>query len=178
MFLEKNGVLGIGYGVSERFRQLNGGLTLLMDYKFLEYAQKLAYKEVSFGMDGNLYGFDLNPGLIQYKIKIGFFPIPSKKTFWVNTFITKLKKIKGVKIYNEKGEGIISFNLDNLHAHDVASLMDDYGICIRAGHHCAMPLMNKLGLTGTCRISFSFYNTFEEIDVFINALKEIIGVIQ
>jgi hypothetical protein len=95
LFLEKNNVLGIGYGVAERFEELNGGLTLLMDYKFMEYAQNLGYEEVSFGQDGNLYGFDLNPGLIQYKVKIGFSPIPSKKTFWVNTFLTKLKNIKG-----------------------------------------------------------------------------------
>lgn len=95
LFLEKNGVLGIGYGVANRYEELNGGLTLLIDFKFLEHAQKLGYKEVSFGQDGNLYGFDLNPGLIQYKTKIGFSPIPSKKSIWVNTFITKLKKIKG-----------------------------------------------------------------------------------
>lgn len=95
LIIEKNGVLGIGYGVGQRFSELNGGLTLLMDYKFLEYAQRLDYSEVSFGQDENMYGYDLNPGLIQYKTKIGFSPIPSKKTFWVNTFITKLKKIKG-----------------------------------------------------------------------------------
>jgi len=115
---------------------------------------------------------------IRYLEELGLNNIYERENELNENMIEKLKKIKGVKIYNEKGEGIISFNLDNLHAHDVASLMDDYGICIRAGHHCAMPLMNKLGLTGTCRISFSFYNTFEEIDVFINALKEIIGVIQ
>ncbi|MFZ3301258.1 MAG: hypothetical protein WA152_00920 [Microgenomates group bacterium] len=95
LFLEKNKILGIGYGVSERFNELNGGLTLLMDYKFLEYAQGLGYGEASFGQDGNLYGYDLNPGLIQYKTKIGFSPVPSKKSIWVNTFMTKLKKIKG-----------------------------------------------------------------------------------
>lgn len=94
LFLEKNNILGIGYGIGERIEELTGGLTLLMDYTFLEYAQKSGYEEVSFGQDGNLYGSDLNPGLILYKAKIGFSPIPAKKTFWVNSFIMKHKKFK------------------------------------------------------------------------------------
>lgn len=114
---------------------------------------------------------------IKYLDKLGLNNIYEREKELGKNMVEKLKKIKGVKIYNESGEGIISFNIDNIHSHDVASLISDYGICIRAGHHCAMPLMNKLGLTGACRVSLSFYNTIEEIDIFIEALKEIIGVL-
>lgn len=93
----------------------------------------------------------------------------------LNYALEKMKKIPGVVIYNsgiKNSSGIISFNIDKIHAHDVASIMNDYGVCIRGGHHCAMPLMNKLGITGTGRASFYFYNTFEDVDVFIQALKK------
>ena len=89
----------------------------------------------------------------------------------------KIKGIKGIKIYNPGlggSLGILSFNINNIHPHDVASIMNDYGIAIRAGHNCAMPLMNVLGLqNGVSRISFYFYNTFEDIDKFAEVLEKI-----
>lgn len=93
--------------------------------------------------------------------------------------IEKLSEISDLEIYTpKKYSGIISFNLNNIHPHDTASMLDNYGITIRAGHHCTMPLMDKLGLIGkgkggTCRASFSVYNTFEDIDAFAEALKKI-----
>jgi len=114
---------------------------------------------------------------IKYLEKIGLNNIYEREKELYEYTIEKLKKIDRIEIYNEKGEGIISFNLKNTHAHDVASLMDDYAICIRGGHHCAMPLMNKLGVPGTCRVSLSFYNTFEDIDSFIDALKKVEAVL-
>lgn len=87
-------ILQIGYGVSKKVAELTGGLMLQMDYSFLEFAKAQGVGEVSFGQDTNLYGTDLSAGLILYKTKIGFMPVPSKKTFWVTTYITKMKKIK------------------------------------------------------------------------------------
>ena len=83
---------------------------------------------------------------------------------------------KNIKIYNagvKHNTGILSFNIDHVHAHDVASLMDDEAICIRGGHHCAMPLMESLGITGTARASFFFYNTYSEVDAFLKGLKKV-----
>ena len=71
--------------------------------------------------------------------------------------------------------GVISFNIKGVHAHDVATILDEQGIAIRAGHHCAGPLMERLGVPATCRVSFGMYNTVEEIDMLITALKEIIS---
>src|SRR3989344_3290189 len=172
--------IGVLYGKKELLRKMSpfnfgGDMVDIVEYNSASWKEPPAKFEAG---TPNLAGAVGLMEAIRYLEELGLNNIYERENELNENMIEKLKKIKGVKIYNEKGEGIISFNLDNLHAHDVASLMDDYGICIRAGHHCAMPLMNKLGLTGTCRISFSFYNTFEEIDVFINALKEIIGVIQ
>ena len=61
-----------------------------------------------------------------------------------------------------------------MHPHDIATILDQYGVAIRAGHHCAQPLMKKLGVSATARASFYFYNTKEEIDVFLNALSKAI----
>jgi len=70
------------------------------------------------------------------------------------------------------GSGLITFSNPVVHPHDIATIVDQYGVAIRAGHHCAQPLMKKLGVSSTCRASFYFYNTKEEIDIFINVLKK------
>jgi cysteine desulfurase/selenocysteine lyase len=89
--------------------------------------------------------------------------------------LKKLKEIEGIKIYcNEKNySGILSFNIYGIHPHDVASILNDYKICVRAGHHCNMPLMKKLGISGTVRISFYLYNTFEDADKLIEGIKKV-----
>ena len=88
----------------------------------------------------------------------------------------RLKTIPDVRILGppkDKRIGIISFTVDGIHAHDVAALLNERGIAIRAGHHCALPLHHDLGITASARISFSYFNTMDEIDSFINALTEI-----
>ncbi len=78
-----------------------------------------------------------------------------------------------LKIYGTapgKG-GIVSFTMDGLHAHDIATIVDRSGVAVRAGHHCAQPLMERLGVTAVCRASFAMYNTMEEVDALVSALK-------
>lgn len=112
---------------------------------------------------------------IKYMEKIGIGNINNWEKRLTNYALDKLKDVEGIKIYNlgRKSSAIISFNLLGIHPHDVASLLDSYGITIRAGHHCNMPLMKILGVPGTCRISFSIYNTFEDVDKLAFALKKI-----
>jgi cysteine desulfurase/selenocysteine lyase len=69
----------------------------------------------------------------------------------------------------DKG-AIVAFSMDGAHPHDVAQILDRQGVAIRAGHHCAQPLMQRLGVTATARASFACYNTLDEVDVFIEAL--------
>jgi cysteine desulfurase / selenocysteine lyase len=85
-----------------------------------------------------------------------------------------LKGVNGLTIYgNAPGKGaIIAFNIVGAHPHDVAQLLDRYGVAVRAGHHCAQPLMKELGVTATARASFAAYNSFEEVDTFVTALAK------
>ena len=87
--------------------------------------------------------------------------------------------VEGVRILGPSPEhkgGIVSFTLDGIHAHDVAQLLDRHGIAVRAGHHCAMPLHKRFGLSATARASFYFYNTLAEIDRLGEALEQVKGV--
>ncbi|MPZ69611.1 MAG: SufS family cysteine desulfurase [Actinobacteria bacterium] len=79
--------------------------------------------------------------------------------------------IYGPKDVHERG-GVIAFNLDEVHPHDMATIVDQEGLCIRAGHHCAQPLMRKLGVPATARASFYIYNTEEDVDALIDALEK------
>ncbi|MGO2010306.1 MAG: aminotransferase class V-fold PLP-dependent enzyme [Pseudoalteromonas sp.] len=96
-----------------------------------------------------------------------------------NYAIAKLTSIDGIKIYSQhqKNIGNISFNYANEHSFDVATLLDGYGIAVRSGHHCAQPLMDKLAVTGTVRVSLAFYNTYQDVDLFIAALRECIALL-
>ena len=87
---------------------------------------------------------------------------------------SELLKIEGVKIYgtSKKKSAIISFNLEGLHPYDIGMIVDKMGIAIRTGHHCAQPIMERFNIPGTVRISLAVYNTKEEIDLCINAIKK------
>ncbi len=84
----------------------------------------------------------------------------------------KLEEIDGITIYGHN-HGIISFNLDGVHPHDVASFLDTDDLCLRAGHHCAEPLMNYLKIPACLRASFSIYNDYSDVDALANSLKKI-----
>ena len=112
---------------------------------------------------------------IKYLKKIKIINIEKYEKELIQYLLKKIKKMKKIEIYNsmKNTTGILSFNIRGVHSHDIASLLDDYNIAIRAGHHCTMPLMKKLKISGTARVSFYFYNTKEDIDKFLKALKEI-----
>ena len=82
---------------------------------------------------------------------------------------------RGLAIYGPKAladrSGVISFNFADIHAHDLASILDTEGVCVRAGHHCTMPLMEKMGWPATARASFYLYNTEEDVDQFVRAFE-------
>ena len=94
--------------------------------------------------------------------------------------LTQLRNIEGIKIYghpsssDEVGEAVISFNVGNIHHMDLGTLLDRLGIAVRTGHHCAQPLMNRLGVLGTVRASFALYNTLEEVDAFVDGLERVV----
>jgi cysteine desulfurase/selenocysteine lyase len=93
-----------------------------------------------------------------------------------------MSELKQIKLYGDTNilnrGGIISFNLGDIHPHDLATILNNYGIAIRSGHHCAQVLMEKLDVSATSRASFYIYNTKEEINIFISALGEAIKLFQ
>ena len=118
---------------------------------------------------------------IDYLKQIGFDKIQKHESELFEYALEKLHKIKDIKIYNpgkNKSAPVISFNLQDIHPHDIAHILNDYNIAIRAGHHCCMPLIKKLGILGTCKVSgvcrasLSIYNTKEDINKLITALKK------
>ena len=86
----------------------------------------------------------------------------------------RLSELDFITIYGPKNlqnhSGVISFNVNGVHPHDVSSILDSQNVCIRSGNHCAQPLLRYMGLDSTCRVSFYIYNTKEDIDKLINAL--------
>jgi len=91
----------------------------------------------------------------------------------------KLMEIEGMRIFGTAAEksSVISFLVGNIHPYDIGMLLDKLGIAVRTGHHCAQPLIDSFGIPGTVRASFAVYNTTEEIDVFIEALKRVVGML-
>jgi cysteine desulfurase/selenocysteine lyase len=87
----------------------------------------------------------------------------------------KLAALKGIRLFGPTigRAGLVSFLLDGVHAHDVVTVADQRGVALRGGHHCNQPLMKKLGVESTARASFYFYNTTEEIDRFVEVVREI-----
>ena len=90
----------------------------------------------------------------------------------------KLSSIRGLRILGtaEQKAGVLSFVFDQIHAHDMGTILDREGVAVRAGHHCAMPVMQRFGVPATTRASFAFYNTLEEIDVLARAIQKAVEV--
>ena len=110
---------------------------------------------------------------IDYLQAIGLSAIAEHEKLLTRRAYEVLSKIEGVRLLGPTTQyksGIVSFVIEGIHAHDVAQLVDREGIAIRAGHHCAMPLHQKLGVTATCRASFYFYNTLDEVDLLGQAI--------
>lgn len=110
---------------------------------------------------------------IDFLEQVGLDAIAAHEHELAQYALERLADIDGVTVYGPKERaGLVTFNIDGVHPHDVATVLDAEGIAIRAGHHCAQPLMKWLGVTATARASFYLYNTKEEIDRFIAALQK------
>jgi cysteine desulfurase/selenocysteine lyase len=118
---------------------------------------------------------------VNYLRNIGMDSIAEHEHDLIEYALERLEEVPGVKVYGpgpDKKGGVAAFTFEGVHPHDVSQIVDQEGIAVRAGHHCAMPLHDKLGLVATARASFYLYNTTEEIDKLIKALykvKEIFG---
>lgn len=113
---------------------------------------------------------------IDYIEKVGYDTIEQIEKDLLTYAMDELTKLEYVDIYGPKDinkhAGVISFNLKGIHPHDVASILDSEKVCVRSGNHCAQPLLNSMEIDSTCRASFYMYNTKEDVDNLINAIKK------
>lgn len=175
------GPMGIGvvYGKKEILEKmppfLMGGD--MIEYVYEDYA---TFAPLPFKFEAGTQNVEGAVGLraaIDYLEKIGIDKIEEHEKELVEYALDKMLsipyiKIQGPKDLNKRG-GIISFTVDDVHPHDVSTILDSYGVAVRAGHHCAQPLMRFLNVPATSRISFYLYNNKEDIDQFIEGLKEV-----
>src|SRR5258708_40186217 len=96
----------------------------------------------------------------------------------LNYATERLSAIEGVRIIGTAREklGVLSFVIEDIHPHDIGTILDQRGIAVRAGHHCAQPVMQRFKVPATARASFAFYNTREEVDVLVSAIEKAIEV--
>jgi len=111
---------------------------------------------------------------INYMNAIGFEHIAAYEHELLTYATQKLQEIEGLRIYGESKHktAVISFNIGDIHPYDIGTILDKLGVAVRTGHHCAQPIMDFYKIPGTVRASFSFYNTKEEIDIFVNAVRK------
>ncbi len=114
---------------------------------------------------------------IKYLQKVGFDFIKEQEDALTKRIMEGMKKLPYIKIYGssdyKKHSGIVTFTIDGVHPHDISSVLNDDHVCVRAGHHCAQPLMQFIGAGSTARASVYFYNTEEEVDRFLEHLKNV-----
>ena len=172
-----NGV-GVLYGKKELLEQLppyQGGGEMISEVSFAG----TTYNELPYKFEAgtpNISGVIAFGAAIDYLLNIGLETVAAVEIELLKYATAELNKIPGMKIYGTQPEksGVISFNVEGVHFFDLGTMLDKFGIAVRTGHHCADPLMDHFGIQGTVRVSFAFYNTKEEVDLFIEALNKVI----
>jgi cysteine desulfurase / selenocysteine lyase len=169
--------IGVLYGKAEILNQLppyQGGGEMIDQVHF----EKTTYNVLPYKFEAGTPDFIGSTALseaIDFVDEIGMDRITAYEKELLAYATDELLKIDGLRIIGTAPDksSVISFLLGDIHPFDVGTLLDHLGIAVRTGHHCAQPLMDRLGIDGTVRASFALYNTSEEVDVFVNALKRI-----
>ncbi|CAM3579952.1 aminotransferase class V-fold PLP-dependent enzyme [Flavobacterium chungbukense] len=167
---------GILYGKEEWLNKLppyQGGGEMIKEVTF----EKTTYADLPHKFEAgtpNIAGGIVLGTAIDYLNNIGFENIQEYEHELLEYATKRLSEIEGLRIYGtgKNKASVISFNIDGIHPYDVGSIIDKLGIAVRTGHHCAQPIMNFFCIPGTIRASFSFYNTKEEIDQMVDAVKK------
>jgi cysteine desulfurase / selenocysteine lyase len=168
--------VGILYGKEEWLRKLppyQGGGEMIAEVTF----EKTTYADLPHKFEAgtpNISGGIVLGTAIDYMNAVGFDNIAAYEHELLDYGTKRLQEIEGLKIFgtSENKTSVISFNIDGIHPYDIGTIIDKLGIAVRTGHHCAQPIMNFFNIPGTIRASFAFYNTKEEIDIFVEAVKK------
>ena len=168
--------VGILYGKEEWLRKLppyQGGGEMIATVSF----EKTTYADLPHKFEAgtpNIAGGIVLGTAIDYLNEIGFENIQAYEHELLEYGTKRLLEIEGLKIFGTAKEktSVISFNIEGIHPYDIGTIIDKLGIAVRTGHHCAQPIMDFYQVPGTIRASFAFYNTKEEIDIFVEAVKK------
>nr|WP_315011757.1 cysteine desulfurase [uncultured Capnocytophaga sp.] len=170
--------IGVLYGKEELLLQLppyQGGGEMIKEVHF----EESTYADLPYKFEAgtpNICGGIAFGVTIDYIQQLGMEAIATHEHKLLEYAIAKLQNIEGITLYGNddlsKRTAVISFNLQNIHPYDVGVILDQLGIAVRTGHHCAQPIMDFYCIPGTVRASFAVYNTFEEIDTFVEAVKK------
>jgi len=172
--------IGVLYGKAELLERMppyQGGGDMISSVTF----EKTTYNKLPFKFEAGTPHISGVIGLgaaIGYISKIGLEKIATYEQELLSYTTKVLSEVKGLRMIGtaKKKASIVSFVLDGIHAHDVGTILDQAGIAIRAGHHCAMPVMDRFGVPATARASFAFYNTKEEIDRLVQGIHNVLEV--
>ena len=180
------GPLGIGilYGKRELLNKMN---PFLMGGDMIEYVyeQDTTFAPLPNKFEAGTQNVGGVVGLgaaIDYIESVGYDKIQEHERELIGYAREKLSGLDYLDLYMSPNEqnhsAVISFNIRGVHPHDVASILDGYGVCVRSGNHCAQPLMRFLGIDSTCRASFSLYNTKEDVDNLVEAIEKAYGMFE
>ena len=173
--------IGVLYGKEEwldRLPPYQGGGEMIDKVTW----EKTTFERLPFKFEAGTPDYVATHGLataIDYMTSIGLDAIEAHEKELTRYCMEQLQTIDGLTIYGpgtvaSMRDAVVSFNVGDIHHLDIGTLLDRLGIAVRTGHHCAQPLMNRLGISGTVRASFALYNTKEEIDALVNGLRRVV----
>ena len=172
--------IGVLYGkksLLDKMPPYQGGGDMILSVKF----EGTEYNELPYKFEAGTPNISGAVGLgcaIDFVNEVGLKSIVKHEESLMNYAFDELSKIDEVKIIGtaKKRAGLVSFIIDGVHPHDIGTLLDSQGIAIRAGHHCAQPVMERFGIPATARASFGMYSTKEEVDRLVSAVINVIGI--
>ena len=170
--------IGVLYGKEEWLEKLppyQGGGEMIDKVTW----EHTTFERLPFKFDAGTPDYIATHGLataINYLSSVGLDTIEAHETELTHYCMEQFQTIEGIKIYGPKAphDAVVSFNVGDIHHLDIGTLLDRLGIAVRTGHHCAQPLMDRLGISGTVRASFALYNTKEEVDDLVAGLRRVV----
>ena len=171
--------IGVLYGKEEWLEKLppyQGGGEMIDRVTW----ERTTFERLPFKFEAGTPDYIATHGLataINYLCSIGLDSVEAHEQELTHYCMEQLQTIEGIKIYGPQQsnfkDAVVSFNVGNIHHLDLGTLLDRLGIAVRTGHHCAQPLMDRLGIQGTVRASFALYNTKEEVDMLVNGIRRV-----
>ena len=168
--------IGVLYGKKEILEAMPvfmGGGEMIKEVTF----EKTTYNDLPYKYEAgtpNIAGVVALAAALKYVLSVGLDAIAAHEDALLNYATAQLSAIKGIQLIGTAANkaAVLSFLVDEIHPHDLGTILDMDGVAIRAGHHCAMPLMTRFGIPGTARASFAMYNSFDDVDALVASLKK------